>query len=271
MKERTIKTNIEFSGIGVHTGKRSRIILRPQENEGIIFIKNDKVIPAIPDTVKCCDREIVLSKNGEKIRTVEHLMSALYACKIDHVKVVIEGDEIPVLDGSAYPFISAIEGTGIKELKSEKKKRYIKKNIIVGGKGCFASCTPLKKLEIRYIISYNHPLLYYQEYLFNGKSNLNEIASSRTYGMLSWKEELNKKGFALGASEENTLVYTDNGTLNKARFPDEAVRHKVMDLLGELYLFKPIPIGRYFVFRGGHLLHFQLLKEIQRSENEIQY
>ena len=86
--------------------------------------------------------------------------------------------------------------------------------------------------------------------------------------MLSWKEELNKKGFALGASEENTLIYTDNGILNKMRFPDEAVRHKIMDLLGELYLYKPIPIGRYFVFRGGHLLHFQLIKEIKRLDDD---
>ncbi len=271
MKERTIKSNIEISGIGVHTGKESRIVLKPKENEGIIFIKNDEVIPAVVDTVKFCDREITLSKNGENIRTIEHLMSALYACKIDHLKVVVEGDEIPALDGSAYPFISKIEETGIRELKSEKNKRYIKRNIIVEGKGCFAACTPAKNLEIRYIISYDHPLLYYQEYIFNGKSDFKEIAKCRTYGLLSWKYELNKKGFALGASEENTLVYTDNGILNKARFPDEAVRHKVMDLLGELYLFNPIPIGRYFVFRGGHLLHFKLIEEIKRSENGIQY
>jgi UDP-3-O-[3-hydroxymyristoyl] N-acetylglucosamine deacetylase len=269
MKERTIKKNMKFSGIGVHTGKKSRIILYPSENDGIRFMKNGEVIPATLDNVKYCDREITLSKNGEKIRTVEHLMSALYACKIDHLKVVVEGDEIPALDGSAYPFISGIEETGTKELKGEKKKRYIERNIAVEGKGCFASCVPAKNLEIRYIISYNHPLLYYQEYIFNGKSDFKEIAKCRTYGLLSWKEELNKRGFALGASEDNTLIYTDDGILNDIRFPDEAVRHKVMDFLGELYLLKPIPIGRYFVFRGGHLLHFQLIKEIKRSENGI--
>lgn len=269
MKERTIKANIEISGMGVHTGKKSRILLKPEERDGIRFTKNGEVIPATLDTVKFCDREITLSKNGNNIRTVEHLMSALYACKIDHIQVVVEGDEIPALDGSAYPFISKIEKTGTKELNSKKKKRYIKKNIIVEGKGCFAACAPSKKLEIRYIISYNHPLLYYQEHTFNGKSDFKEIANCRTYGFLSWKEELNKKGFALGASEENTLIYTEDGTLNKTRFSDEAVRHKIMDLLGELYLFKPIPIGRYFVFRGGHLLHFQLIKEIKRSEDEF--
>jgi UDP-3-O-[3-hydroxymyristoyl] N-acetylglucosamine deacetylase len=270
MKERTIKADIEISGIGVHTGKKTKITLKPKENEGIIFVKNDETIPAVLSMVKNCDREIVLSKNGENIRAIEHLMSALYACNIDHLQVDTEGDEIPALDGSAYPFISAIEKTGVKNLKSEKKKKYIKRSIIVESKGCFASCVPAEKLEIRYIISYNHPLLRYQEYLFNGKSDLKkDIASSRTYGMLSWKDELNKKGFALGASEENTLIYTEKGTLNQARSPDEAVRHKVLDLLGELYLFNPIPTGRYFVFRGGHLLHFQLLKGIERSENEV--
>jgi UDP-3-O-[3-hydroxymyristoyl] N-acetylglucosamine deacetylase len=269
MKERTLKTNVEFSGVGVHSGKKSRIVLEPARTNGIRFLKNGEEIPATVDAVKFCDREITLSKNGESIRTVEHLMSALYACKIDHVQVVVFGDEIPALDGSAYPFISKIEETGTKELTGEKKKRYIKRNIIVEGKGCFASCTPLRNLEIHYIISYDHPLLSYQEYIFNGKSDFKEIARCRTYGLLSWKEELNKRGFALGASEENTLIYTEKGTLNKARYSDEAVRHKTMDLLGELYLFKPIPIGRYFVFRGGHLLHFQLIKEIKRSEDEI--
>jgi UDP-3-O-[3-hydroxymyristoyl] N-acetylglucosamine deacetylase len=264
MKEKTIKSDIEISGTGVHTGKKSKITLKPNENEGIIFVKNGEKIPALLSMVKNCDREIVLSKNGENIRTIEHLMSAFYACGIDHVQVDLEGDEIPALDGSAYPFISAIEKTGIKELKTEKKERYLKKNIIVEDKGCLAACIPAKKLEIRYIISYN------QEYLFNGKSKLNkDIATSRTYGLLSWKEELNKRGFALGASEENTLIYTENGTLNQARLPDEAVKHKVMDFLGELYLLKPIPLGRYLIFRGGHLLHFQLLKEIERSENEV--
>jgi UDP-3-O-[3-hydroxymyristoyl] N-acetylglucosamine deacetylase len=272
MNERTIKSDIEISGTGVHTGKKSKITLKPNENGGIIFVKNGETIPAVLSMVKNCDREIALSKNGESIRTIEHLMGAFYACGIDHIKVYIDGDEIPALDGSAYPFISAIEKTGVKELKTERKERYIKKNIIVEDKGCLAACMPAQKLEIRYIISYNHPLLYYQEYLLNGKSNLKkDIASSRTYGLLSWKDELNKKGFALGASEENTLIYTENGTLNQARLPDEAVKHKVMDFLGELYLLKPIPLGRYLVFRGGHLLHYQLLREIERSENEVRY
>jgi UDP-3-O-[3-hydroxymyristoyl] N-acetylglucosamine deacetylase len=270
MKERTIKSDIGISGTGVHTGKKSKITLKPKENDGIIFVKNGEKIPAVLGMVKSCDREIVLSKNDENIRMIEHLMSAFYACGIDHIHVDIEGDEIPALDGSVYPFISAIEKTGVRELKAEKKERYLKKNIIVEEKGCLATCMPARKLEIRYIISYNHPLLYYQEYLFNEKTNLKkDIAISRTYGLLSWKDELNKKGLALGASEENTLIYTENGKLNQARLPDEAVKHKVMDFLGELYLIKPIPIGRYLVFRGGHLLHFKLLKEIERSENEI--
>jgi UDP-3-O-[3-hydroxymyristoyl] N-acetylglucosamine deacetylase len=268
MKERTIKANIEFSGTGVHTGKKSKILLKPFDSGGIRFKKNGKVIPAVLGTVKFCNREVTLSSGGEDIRTVEHLMSALYACKIDHVEIEIQGDEVPALDGSAYLFISKIERTGVKKLKSEKTKRYITKNILVEGKGCFAHCMPSRELEIRYIISYNHPLLYYQEYIFNGKSDFKEVASSRTYGLLSWKEELNKRGFALGASEENTLIYTDKGILNKMRYSDEAVRHKVMDFLGELYLSKPVPIGRYFIFRGGHILHFQLIKEIKRSEDE---
>lgn len=269
MKARTISDTIEISGTGVHTGEKSTITLEPEEKNGIIFIKNGKEISANFDNVDYCDRAITIVENGQKIRTIEHLMSALFSCHIDNIRINIKGEEIPALDGSSYPFIKAIEKTGTKELKQEKKERYIKKNIVVEGKGCFATCVPSDHLEIRYIISYNHPLLFHQEYLFDGKSDIKDIANCRTYGMLSWKEDLNKKGFALGASEENTLIYTETGTLNKARIPDEAVRHKVLDLLGELYLLRPVPIGRYFVFRGGHLLHFQLLKEIKRSQNDI--
>lgn len=265
MKTRTIKDAIEISGIGVHSGKNSKITLEPQEKDGIIFIKNGVRIPATLDKVEYCARAITLIENGQRIRTIEHLMSALYACGIDFIRIHLEGEEIPALDGSADPFIKEIEKTGIKELKHEKKESYIKKNIAVEGKGCFASCSPSDHFEIHYIISYDHPLLNYQEYLFDGNSEFKDVSNCRTYGMLAWKEELNKKGFALGASEENTLVYTEKGTLNKTRLPDEAVRHKVLDLLGELYLIRPIPTGRYFVFRGGHLLHFQLLKEIKKE------
>jgi UDP-3-O-[3-hydroxymyristoyl] N-acetylglucosamine deacetylase len=270
MKESTIKGDVEFSGVGVHTGKESKIVLEPAETKGIIFVKNGVEIPGVLDSLKSCDRGVSLSRNEEEVKTVEHLMSAFYACGIDHVKVIVEGDEIPALDGSAYPFISEIEKVGTKELKREKKKNYIKKNISVEGKGCFAYCGPFENLKIHYIISYNHPLLRYQEYVFNGKLNFkDDIAKCRTYGLLSWKKELNRRGFALGASEKNTLVYTEKGLLNKDRFPNEAVKHKITDLVGELYLIKPIPIGKYFVFRGGHLLHLKLIKEIKRSKDEI--
>lgn len=272
MKEKTLKGNVEFSGVGVHTGRESKIMLEPAERNGIIFLKNGVEIPGTLDSLKFRDREVTLSKNNEEVRTVEHLMSAFYACGIDHVKIKVEGDEIPALDGSAYPFISGIEKVGVEELTKEKKIFFINNNITVEGKGCFAYCDPFESLKIHYIISYNHPLLRYQECVFNGKSNFKEdIARCRTYGFLSWKEELNKRGFALGASEENTLVYTEEGLLNEFQFPDEAVKHKITDLIGELYLIKPVPIGRYFVFRGGHSLHLRLIKEIKRSRDEIRY
>ncbi|MEO0293029.1 MAG: UDP-3-O-acyl-N-acetylglucosamine deacetylase [candidate division WOR-3 bacterium] len=270
MKERTIKEKIILSGRGIHSGNKAKITLYPKEEGGIIFVKDQEEIPAIFSLVKSQEREIVLSKNGVSVRGVEHLMSALYACGVDHVRVEIEGEEIPAFDGSAYPFISAIEKVGLKELKKEKRKRFINKKIFVENKGSFAFCLPAKKLKVHYIISYNHPLLFYQEYIFDGKTDFKKnIGRSRTYGFLSWKEELNKRGFALGASEKNTLIYTESGLLNKPRFKDEAVRHKILDLMGELYLLNPIPIGYYFVFRGGHLLHFQLLKEIERSKNGL--
>jgi UDP-3-O-[3-hydroxymyristoyl] N-acetylglucosamine deacetylase len=272
MKERTIKDSIEFSGVGVHTGEESKIVLEPAETHGIIFVKNGVEIPGTLDSLKFRDREVTLSKNGEEVRTVEHLMSAFYACEIDHLKIIVEDDEIPALDGSAYPFISKIEAVGTKELKKEKEKSFINSNIAVEDKGCYAYCGPFESLKIHYIISYNHPLLRYQEYVFNGMSNFKEdIARCRTYGFLSWKKELNRRGYALGASEENTLVYTEDGMLNEAQFPDEAVKHKITDLIGELYLIKPVPIGEYFVFRGGHLLHLQLIKEIKRRRDEIRY
>jgi len=267
MKERTLKETIKISGIGVHTGRFSSVYLHPEENGGIRFIKEGTIIPAIIDSVVETDRGIVLSRGGRKIYTVEHLLSALFGCGIDHLAIEIKGDEVPALDGSAYPFISAIEEVGFSSLPNEKEKKYLEESYGVEGRGCFAFAQPQDTLTIQYIISYNHPLLSYQEYRYNGKSSfIKEIARARTYGLLSWKEQLQSRGYALAASEGNTLVYDGKGVINTPRFPDEAVRHKVLDFLGDLYLVRPVSIGSYIIARGGHHLHIELLKQIKGSE-----
>ncbi|MEA1912888.1 MAG: UDP-3-O-acyl-N-acetylglucosamine deacetylase [candidate division WOR-3 bacterium] len=267
MKERTLKETVRIQGLGVHSGRVSTIYLHPEEEGGIRFIQEGTVIPAAIDSVGKIDRGVVLSKEGRSIYTVEHLLAALFACQVEHLLIQVEGVEVPALDGSAYPFITAMEKVGFKNLKKDKRKKYIKSSYLVEEKGCFAYLRPARELQIHYIISYDHPMLSYQEYRFNRGSDFNqEIARARTYGFLSWKEDLRSKGYALGSSMDNTLVYDEGGLVNEARFPDEAVRHKVLDLIGDLYLKKPFPIGSYLIFRGGHDLHFKLLKKIERSE-----
>jgi len=268
MKEMTLKDNIKISGVGVHMGVISTIYLHPEEKGGIRFIKNEIVIPAKEDSIFETERGIVLSGGSEKIYTVEHLLAALFSCGIDHLTIEVKGKEIPALNGSAFPFIKAMEAVGFVNLPEEKDNRYIQNSYSVEGRGCFAYARPADRLEISYVISYDHPLLSYQEYRYNGKSNFKmEIARARTYGLLSWKEELQASGYALAASSENTLIYDQKGILNNPRFPDEAVRHKILDFSGDLYLFRPIFIGSYFISRGGHRLHIELLKKIKRSES----
>jgi len=267
MKERTLKNSVHISGVGVHTGEPSTIYLYPEREGGIRFIKEGTVIPATEDSIIETERGIVLSRRGEKIYTVEHILAALFSCGIDHLTIEVGGSEIPALDGSAYPFIKAMETVGYLILSKERDERFLHKSCSVEEKGCFAHVKPSDRLEIFYIISYEHPLLSYQEYRYNGRSNFKkEIARARTYGLLSWKEELQSKGYALAASSENTLIYDKEGVLNDPRFPDEAVRHKILDFFGDLFLFRPIFIGSYFISRGGHRLHIELLKKIKRSE-----
>jgi len=267
MKERTLKDSIQISGVGVHTGKNTTIYLNPEEEGGIRFIKDNVLIPATDESIIETERGIVLSQRHVKIHTVEHLLAALFSLGIDHLSIEVRGEEIPALDGSAYPFIKAMETVGFKNLSKAKNRRYLKNSYKVEGKGCFAYAKPKDKLEIYYVISYDHPLLSFQKYHYNGKSDFKEdIARARTYGLLSWKDELQKRGYALAASSSNTLIYNEKGIINNPRFPDEAVRHKILDFLGDLYLFRPLFIGSYFISRGGHQLHINLLKKIKRSE-----
>lgn len=267
MNERTLKERLKFSGIGVHTGMSSTILLHPEEEGGIRFLKDGTVIPATIDSVVETERGVVLSRDEKRIATVEHLLSALYGCKIDHLTIEVMGEEIPAMDGSAYPFVKAMEEIGFSSLDRKKGETKIQKTYTIEEKGCFAYARPSEELEIHYIISYDHPLLSYQEYRYNGRSDFTgELAPARTYGLLSWKEKLMAMGYALSASTDNTLIYDKEGIINKPRFPDEAVRHKVSDFLGDIYLLQPSPVGYYILVRGGHRLHIELLKKIKRSE-----
>ncbi len=267
MKEKTLKDSVRISGVGVHTGEISTIYCHPEEDGGIRFIKEGTLIPATVGSVLETNRVIALSCSGETVYTVEHLLAALFSCGIDHLTIEVKGKEIPALDGSAFPFIKAMEAAGFLTLSKEKSERHLQNSYSVEKSGCFAQARPSDTLEVCYIISYDHPLLSHQEYRYNGNSDFKmEIARARTYGLLSWKKELQSKGLALGASSNNTLIYDEKGTLNEPRFRDEAVRHKVLDFFGDFYLFRPIFIGSYFISRGGHRLHIELLKRIKRSE-----
>lgn len=268
MKEKTIKEPVTISGVGVHTGEKTEITLIPETEGGINIRKGTIIIPASIEYVSDSDRGITISRDRNHLNTVEHLMAAFYGCGIDHIRVEVEGDEIPALDGSAQPFIQKIREVGTRELESEKKVRYLKKCYSIEKEGSYILARPSDKLTVNYIISYDHPKLSYQEFKFNGKSDFNsDIAGARTYGLLSWKDKLQSRGYAISASTDNTLVYGEQGTINKPRFPDEAVRHKILDFMGDMYLLRPVSIGSYTIMRGGHNLHIELLKSIQKGEN----
>lgn len=263
-KQATISKEISFSGIGVHSGKKAVVHLIPlKEEKGLIFERGDYGIEIKIDPRKAfANHATVVVYNGTKISTVEHLLGAIRFSGIDNCKVVIEGDEVPILDGSAYSFVQGIKGAGIEFLPWNKKYLHLIKPFSLKDSDYSIEGYPYDGLKVQYEIEYPHPAIGYQSltleinpYIFE-----KEIAPARTFGFISDLEYLRSNGIALGASLSNTIALDSNGILNgPLRFKDEFVRHKLLDFLGDISLL-PLPLKGYFKIRkGGHSLHLRMI------------
>ena len=276
MKQRTIQKPVEVVGIGLHKGIPVKLRLEPlEENSGIVFYRMDKSvsIPLKPENVVDTKMATVIGKEGVIVSTIEHLMSAVYSFGIDNLRIMVDNDEVPILDGSAISFVMMIKEAGIKELNASKKFLKITKEVEIRDGDKYVKISPSKDLNFNFEIFFNHPMIGRQKYNFNfsTKNYIEEIARARTFGFLKEVQYLRSIGLALGGSLENAIVLDDKGILNEnLRFPDEFVRHKILDAIGDMSLLGYNFIGNYEAFASGHHLnHLLTIKIFEENAYEI--
>lgn len=271
--QRTIYREVNCEGIGLHSGTSSRITLRPAPaNTGIVFCRQDlpgsPLVEARPENILDVYHATTLAKGKATVKTVEHLLSALAGMGVDNLIIELEGEEIPVLDGSSRPFVELINRAGIRRLLHPKTYLKVNKRILVQEEKRSIQVVPSDSLKVFYTMCFDHPILGEQSVAFcmSKETYASEIAPSRTYGFLKDVYHLREKGLALGGSLENSILVGEEGVLNGGlRYPDELVRHKVLDLLGDLCLLGKPLVGTVIAYGAGHCLHTRLVKEIQRQ------
>ncbi len=275
MYQTTIAKSVELVGIGLHKGSPVKLRLEPLEsNSGIVFYRSDVEvsIPLIPENVVDTKMATVIGKEGHVISTIEHLLSAIYAYGIDNLKVIVDADEVPVMDGSSASFCMILDEAGIVQLDIPKKIMRIKKEILIQEGEKYVKLSPAPDLKYDFTIKFPHPVIQKQEYVleFTKESYKKEIARARTFGFLHEVQYLRSKGLALGGSLENAIVLDEKKILNPEglRFDDEFVRHKILDAIGDMSLIGMNFIGNYEAMAGSHDLNHKLtLKLLKDADN----
>lgn len=273
MKEQTIASPVEFSGIGLHTGEAATMrILPAPAGKGIIFRRVDLdnfELRADVGSVERVAYATTLMNRGVWISTVEHLLSALYGSGIDNAFVELDNFEVPILDGSGLLYTDAIRGVGITTLDAERNVIRITKSFALEENGKTLAIHPSDSFSIEYEIGFPHPLIGDQklEIEITPANYANLIAPARTFGFYYEVEQLKASGLIRGGSLDNAIVLTETGMLNETslRFPDEFVRHKILDLLGDFALIGQSVEGRIVANRAGHALHTRFVAELLAS------
>lgn len=274
MNQTTIGRSVKTSGVGLHTGVDVSLKLRPApENTGYIFVRTDLdnfEIPASVEYVSHCSYATTLMRRGVVLSTCEHLLSALRGSGIDNCFIELDNIEIPILDGSSEDWVELIAKAGIKTLNAPKRTLKVLKKVEVDEDGRKMSIEPSKKFEIECVIDFPHPFIKRQSFHFvldNGSFG-KQIASARTFGFTHEIEMLRKANLALGGSLDNAIVLTPNGMLNETplRFDDEFVRHKILDIIGDVALVGMPVQGKITAERSGHAVHAALMSRLLKNE-----
>lgn len=278
VRQRTLKNSIQATGVGLHTGKKVHLALRPAPvNMGIIFRRVDLDEPV---EIKVSSYNVggtVLStslvENNCKVSTVEHLLSALAGFGIDNAYIDLNADEVPIMDGSAGPFVFLIQSAGIEEQNATKKFIRINKEIRVEDNDKWVMFQPFEGFKISFTIGFDHPMFQdvncQSEIDFSTTSYVKEVSRARTFGFMRDVEKLRENNLALGGSLDNVIVIDNHKVLNEdgLRYSDECVRHKILDVIGDLYLLGHSLIGSFSGFKSGHALNNMLLRKLLNEES----
>lgn len=276
-KQRTIAGEFTLKGAGLHTANKVNMVFKPADADtGINFVRVDleskPVVKASVDYLLAPElrhRRTSIGQNGACVHTIEHLMAALMGLRIDNLYIEIDNEELPALDGSSLNFVEALSEAGFKEQERERQYFTVKEPIFAEEDGSVIVVVPSPDFKISYTLNYNHPLLKAQ-YLavdINDKVFKNELAGARTFCLEDEANGLQRQGLGLGANYENTLVVGKNGVIkNKLRFEDEFIRHKILDLLGDLYILGQPIKGHVIALRSGHSLNLKAVKKMQQQK-----
>ncbi|MGN2247528.1 UDP-3-O-acyl-N-acetylglucosamine deacetylase [Frateuria sp. GZRR35] len=273
IKQRTLKNIIRATGVGLHTGDKVYMTLRPAApNTGIVFRRTDLNPPvdihARPDCVGDTRLSTTLVKGDVRVSTVEHLLSAMAGLGIDNAIVELSAPEVPIMDGSAGPFVFLLQSAGIEEQNVAKRFIRIKKPIKVQEGDKWASFEPFEGFKVGFSIEFNHPIISKRtsraEIDFSTTSFVKEVSRARTFGFMRDIEMLREHNLALGGSMDNAVVLDDYRVLNEdgLRYEDEFVKHKILDAIGDLYLLGHSLIGAYHAHKSGHELNNKLLRTL---------
>ena len=273
-KQRTLKDEVDCTGIGLHTGEKVKMNVRPAPPDtGIRFVRTDldghPMVKARSENVSDTTLATTIASNGCRVSTIEHLMAAFFGLGIDNALVELDGPEVPIMDGSAAPFVFMFKSAGIREQQIAKQFIVVKKSFKIDDGNRSVAIHPSKELKISYMIDFQHPLLRNQEYrlTFSGRDFVREISKARTFGFLSDVRTLKENGFAKGGSLDNAVVIDKFRIINEdgLRYKDEFVRHKILDFIGDLSVIGSPVIGHFVVEKSGHFLNQYMLRKFIES------
>ena len=275
MKQTTIAKEIKINGVGLHTGAEVNLRLRPApENTGYVFVRTDLdnfEIPASVEFVSHCSYATTLMKNGVVLSTCEHLLSALRGSGVDNCFIELDNIEIPIQDGSSEDFVELIRKAGIIEQSSPRHYLKVMELVEYEDGDRRMSIEPSEKFEIECTIDFPHPFINRQSlhFVFENGSFGREIASARTFGFTHEIEMLRKANLARGGSLDNAIVLTPDGMLNEQplRFDDEFVRHKILDIIGDVALVGMPVLGKITAEKSGHAVHAALMSKLLKTES----
>ncbi len=273
IKQRTLKNTIRATGVGLHTGNKIYLTLRPAPiDTGIVFrrvdLENVVDVLACPQNVSDTRFSTTIEMDGVRISTVEHLMSAFAGLGIDNAIVELTAPEVPIMDGSAGPFVFLLQSAGIEEQPAPKKFLRIKKRVRVEDENKWAAFEPFNGFKVTFTIDFEHPAFENSGKTasidFSTTSFVKEVSRARTFGFMSDLETMQQNGFARGGGFDNAIVMDDYRILNEdgLRYEDEFVKHKILDAIGDLYLLGHPLLGEFSAYRSGHHLNNRLLRSL---------
>ena len=278
IRQRTLKNVIRATGVGIHSGEKVYMTLRPAAvNTGIVFRRTDLAEPvclhARAENVGDTSLSTALVRDGVRVATIEHLLSAFAGLGIDNAYVDLSASEVPIMDGSAGPFVFLLQSAGIEEQNAHKRFIRIRKDIVVRDGDKWARFEPFDGFKVGFSIEFDHPAFSHKtckaEIDFSTTSFVKEVSRARTFGFMRDLEMLRERNLVLGGSMDNAIVLDDYRVLNEdgLRYEDEFVKHKILDAIGDLYLLGHSLIGAFYGHKSGHFLNNKLLRALVVDES----